>query len=248
MPRPLALIVVAVLVMLAAPREVTAASEVDLQLVLAVDASGSVDNDRFELQKRGYSAAFRNPRVVQAIRSSPSQAIAVTMTQWTGPTLHVQVVDWTRIADEASSLRFADAIDAAPRALFGGGTSISGAIDDAMLLLAKSPFQATRRIIDISGDGSNNRGRAFAASRDAAVRDGVAINGLPILTLEPDLESYYEANVIGGPGAFVVAAASYDDFATAILNKLVAEIAGTTPATRLRAVAKACDNHDCGSR
>jgi hypothetical protein len=80
------------------------------------------------------------------------------------------------------------------------------------------------------------------------VRDGVAINGLPILTLEPDLESYYEANVIGGPGAFVVAAASYDDFATAILNKLVAEIAGTTPATRLRAVAKACDNHDCGSR
>src|SRR5476651_1732240 len=155
MPRPLAIIAGALLLVLAAPGAARA-SEVDLQLVLAVDASGSVDNDRFELQKRGYAAAFRDRRVLQAIRSSPLQAIAVTMTQWTGPTLHVQVVDWTLIGDAASAVGFAAAIDAAPRALFGGGTSISGAIDDAMILLAKSPFQAARRIVDISGDGSNN--------------------------------------------------------------------------------------------
>jgi hypothetical protein len=247
MPRPLALIAGAVLLVLAAPGAARA-SEVDLQLVLAVDVSGSVDNDRFELQKRGYAAAFRDRRVLQAIRSSPLQAIAVTMTQWTGPTLHVQVVDWTLIGDAASAVAFAAAIDAAPRALFGGGTSISGAIDDAMILLAKSPFQAARRIVDISGDGSNNRGRAVTAARDAALRDGVAINGLPILTLEPGLDSYYEANVIGGPGAFVVAAASYEDFAAAILNKLIAEIAGAAPAPRLRTVAEACDNVDCRSR
>jgi hypothetical protein len=239
MPPRLALIAVAVLVLLAAHGAARAESEVDLQLVLAVDASGSVDNARFELQKRGYSAAFRNPRVLQAIRSSPTQAIAVTMTQWTGPTLHVQVVDWTVIGDADSAGGFAAAIDAAPRALFGGGTSISGAIDDAMILLAGSPFQAARRIIDISGDGSNNRGRAVTAARDEAVREGVAINGLPILTLEPDLDAYSEANVIGGPGAFVVAAASYEDFAAAILNKLIAEIAGMAPAPRWRAIADA---------
>jgi hypothetical protein len=254
MPRSLAVIAGVVLLAVAA-HGAAAAPEVDLQLVLAVDASGSVDNARFELQKRGYSAAFRNPRVLQAIRSSPAQAIAVTMTQWTGPTLHVQVVDWTVVGDPASAARLADAIDAAPRALFGGGTSISGAIDDAMVLLAKSPFSTARRIIDISGDGSNNRGRAVGAARDAAVRDGIAINGLPILTLEPDLDSYYETNVIGGPGAFVVAAASYDDFAAAILNKLVAEIAGspaepagTPPSSRLPRMAKACDTPGCGAR
>jgi hypothetical protein len=242
MPRSRALIAVAMLLLsLAAHGTAKAAREVDLQLVLAVDASGSVDNDRFELQKRGYAAAFRNARVMQAIRSGPSRAIAVTMTQWTGPTLHVQVVGWTVIGDAESSAGFAAAIDAAPRALFGGGTSISGAIDNSMILLEKSPFQAARRIIDISGDGSNNRGRAMGAARDAALRDGVVINGLPILTLEPNLGSYYEANVIGGPGAFVIAAASYEDFAEAILNKLVAEIAGLTPLQRLGSGADSSD-------
>jgi hypothetical protein len=246
MPRPLAAITGAMLLVLAASGAAQAASEVDLQLVLAVDASGSVDNGRFELQKRGYAAAFRDRRVLQAIGSGPARAIAVTMTQWTGPAMHVQVVGWTLIGDPAAASGFADAIDAAPRALFGGGTSLSGAIDDAMILLAESPFPATRRVIDISGDGSNNRGRSVAAARDAALREGIEINGLPILTLEPDLAAYYEANVIGGPGAFVVAAASYDDFAAAILNKLVAEIAAAPP--RLRALAEACDRPGCGSR
>jgi hypothetical protein len=202
-----------------------AAEEVDLQLVLAVDASGSVDMHRFELQKRGYAAAFRNPRVLAAIRAGMAQAIAVTMHQWTGPRLQVHVVPWMVVKDEATAEALAKAIDDAPRRLFGGGTSISGAIDYSRLLLAQSPFTATRRTIDVSGDGANNIGRPAGIARDEAVRDGITINGLPILSVEPDLDTYYFQNVIGGPGAVMVPADSYDSFAQAILKKLIIEIA-----------------------
>jgi hypothetical protein len=202
---------------------------VDLLLVLAVDASGSVNQTRFELQRHGYAEAFRNPRVVQAIAAGTRRAIAVAMMQWTGPTLHVPVVDWTRVSDKASAQALADAIEATPRKLFGGGTSLSGAIDYSMTILAASPFPAARRVIDVSGDGSNNIGRLPTVARDEAVKAGVVINGLPITWIEPGLDLYYRQNVIGGPGAFVVAIDSYDNFADAILNKLVTEIAGIAP-------------------
>jgi Protein of unknown function (DUF1194) len=211
--------------LLAGATPAPAQADVDLLLVLAVDASGSVDAIRFDLQKRGYVAAFRHARVLQAIRSGANQAIAATMVQWTGPTLQVQVVGWSRIGEEQTATAFAAAIEAAPRRLFGGGTSISGAIDYGSTLLAMSPFRAHRRIIDVSGDGSNNRGRPVNLARDEAVAAGMGINGLPILALEPDLDRYYYDNVIGGPGAFVVAAQSYDTFADAILKKLITEIA-----------------------
>jgi len=198
-------------------------TEVALALVLAVDASGSVSNDRFELQKQGYAAAFRNRQVLNSIRSLATQSIAVTMTQWTGPELHVQTVEWTLVKDEASVNALADAIEASTRQLFGGGTSISGAY--SRILLTASPFLGIRRVIDISGDGANNRGRAVALARDEAVRDGISINGLPILALEPDLDRYYYDNVIGGPGAFMVPARNYETFADAILKKLITEIA-----------------------
>jgi hypothetical protein len=201
-------------------------TEVAIALMLAVDASGSVDNRRFELQKQGYAAAFRNPQVLNAIRSLVTQSIAVTMMQWTGPRLHVQVVDWTLIKDLDSAGVFAAAVEAAPRQLFGGGTSISGAIDYSRLLLAQSSFNAARRVIDISGDGSNNSGRSVTQARDEAVHDGVGINGLPIVAIEPNLDRYYYDNVIGGPGAFMIPAANYDTFADAILKKLITEIAG----------------------
>ena len=217
------------LVLLAAPAPAQSLQQVDLALVLAVDASGSVDQTRFELQKQGYAAAFRHPRVLAAIQSGPTQSIAVIMMQWTGPALQVTAVPWTRLSDAASATAFADAIAQAPRRLFGGGTSISGAIDTSMALLFDNPYRTARRIIDISGDGSNNRGRSVNLVRDEAVRAGVGINGLPILTLEPDLDHYYEQNVIGGPGAFVIAATSYETFADAILKKLIAEIAGVLP-------------------
>ena len=181
---------------------------VDLALVLAVDASGSVNQTRFELQKQGYVAAFRNPQVLRAIRSGATQAIAVTMAQWTGYTLQVQVVPWTLINDEASANAFAASIEKAPRQLFSGGTSISGAIDYGVALLGQSEFVGLKRVIDISGDGSNNSGRPVTAARDEAVRAGIVINGLPILSLEPYLDRYYFDNVIGGPGAFMIAAGS----------------------------------------
>jgi uncharacterized protein DUF1194 len=203
----------------------SAQTAVDLALVLAVDASGSVDQVRFELQKRGYVAAFRHARVLQAIRSGPNQSIAVTMAQWTGPMMQVHVVGWSRIGDEESAGTFAAAIEHAPRQLFGGGTSISGAIDYGRTLFPKSGFRASRRVIDISGDGSNNRGRSVTLARDEAIAEGIGINGLPILALEPDLDRYYYDNVIGGPGAFVVAAQNYETFADAILKKLITEIA-----------------------
>jgi hypothetical protein len=199
-------------------------SLVDLNLVLAVDASGSVDNSRFELQKQGYAAAFRNPRVLAAIRAGDQQAIGVSMVQWTGPTLHVIVVPWTVVKDQDSATAFAAAIAAAPRRLFGGGTSLSGAIDYGVLMLKASAFTSARQVIDISGDGSNNRGRSVTLARDEAVKLGIRINGLPILTVEPDLDQYYLQNVIGGPASFVIAARSYDQFAEAILRKLIAEI------------------------
>ncbi|MGA7487677.1 MAG: DUF1194 domain-containing protein [Xanthobacteraceae bacterium] len=202
-----------------------AQSAADLQLVLAVDASGSVDQVRFELQKRGYVTAFRHARVLQAIRSGPNQAIAVTMMQWTGPALQIPVVEWRLVGDENSAEAFADAIERAPRQLFGGGTSISGAIDYAATLFPRSPYRALRHVIDVSGDGSNNRGRPVTFARDEAVAAGIGINGLPILALEPDLDRYYYDSVIGGPGAFVVAARDYETFGEAILKKLITEIA-----------------------
>jgi hypothetical protein len=201
------------------------AQPVDLALVLAVDVSGSVDATRFDLQRQGYAAAFRNPRVLAAIHAGPVGSIAIVMVQWTGPAMQAVVVPWLRIADAASAAAAADAIAAAPRKLFGGGTSISGAIDSSVKLLAAVPFEPTRRVIDISGDGANNRGDPPAEARDAAVAKGIGINGLPIVSLEPGLDDYYHNHVMGGPGAFVVVADSYEDFAVAIAQKLITEIA-----------------------
>jgi hypothetical protein len=202
-----------------------AQTAVDLQLVLAVDASGSVNRGRFELQQRGYVAAFRDPRVLRAIQSGATQAIAVTMVQWTGPDLQIQVLPWTLINDATTAHAFAAAIADTPRQLFSGGTSISGVIDYAVPLMLESQFQGARRVIDISGDGSNNRGRPAASARDATVRAGIVINGLPILALEPGLERYFSEHVVGGPGAFVIAAESYETFAEAIVKKLIREMA-----------------------
>ena len=197
----------------------------DLLLALMVDASGSVNQKRFELQRRGYADAFRNRQVLNAIRGGSTGSIIAIMVQWTGPQMQALAVPWTLIKDEASANAFADAIEAAPRQLFGGGTSVSGAIDHAMLLLQAAPYRGLKRVIDISGDGSNNRGRDVREARDEAVRAGVIINGLPIVSLEYDLDKYYFNNVIGGPGAFIVPTDSYENFAQAIVRKLILEIA-----------------------
>jgi hypothetical protein len=206
--------------------------QVDLLLVLAVDVSGSVDESRFQLQKHGYAAAFRSADVIQTIQSGAAQSIAVAMMQWTGPDMQAIVAGWTQVRDAASAGAFAAEVDASERMLFAGGTSISGALDRATTLLAEAPFTAPRKVIDVSGDGANNRGRPAELARDAAVSAGVVINGLPILALEPDLDKYYQDSVIGGPGAFVITIQNYDQFAEAIERKLISEIATIGPARR----------------
>jgi hypothetical protein len=215
-----------------AGRPARAQDGVDLALVLAVDASGSVSQRRFELQRDGYAAAFRQKQVLSAILSGLNRSIAVTMFQWTGPRLHAHVVPWTIVKDEASAKSLADAIAASQRQIFGGGTSISGAIDFAMTLFPTLGTVPARRVIDVSGDGANNNGRSVEPARREAIAAGVTINGLPILSVEPALDQYYEHFVIGGDGAFVVPAKDYESFGDAIVKKLIAEIAGRAPQSR----------------
>jgi hypothetical protein len=223
LPRILILAVAAAALSTATPAAERRA--VDLQLVLAVDASGSVDAHRFELQRTGYAEAFANPRVLRAIRSGPAQAIAVAMVQWTGPAMQARIVEWTVIEDAASAAAVSRAIATTPRQLFRGGTSISGAIDYAARMFGEGSFAGERRVIDVSGDGANNAGRPAALARDEAIRAGIVINGLPILAIEPDLDAFYRDNVVGGPGAFMRPVADFEHFGEAILDKLIAEIA-----------------------
>ena len=217
----------AILLVLGMGSPAAAQTPVDLQLVLAVDASGSVNAERFELQRRGYVEAFRDKQVLQAIGGGgANQSIAVAMFQWTGPSLQRQIVPWTIVKNAETAEAVASLMATTPRQLFSGGTSISGAIDYAMKWFPHSPFQSERRVIDVSGDGSNNSGRSVLRARDEAISAGVVINGLPILAWEPQLDLYYKDNVIGGPGSFMIVARDFEIFADAILKKMILEIAG----------------------
>jgi hypothetical protein len=220
-----------------------AEERVDLLLVLAADISRSVDAAKFKLQREGYAAAMTNPKVITAIRSVETGRIAVCFVEWSGSTAQIVAVDWTSIGTPEEARGFADRILAAPRA-FMERTSISAAIDYSMQQFGRSPFLASRRVIDVSGDGTNNIGRDVTAARDEAVRQGVTINGLAILSEIPlptnpshthppgGLLKYYEDNVIGGQGAFALAAEGHEAFGLSILSKLIKEIAlGPGPAS-----------------
>lgn len=201
-----------------------ATGEVDLLLVLAMDASGSLSDARITLQRRGHAEAVASPRFLDAIRAGEAGAVALTAVEWSDAGRQRQVVPWRRIADAAGARDFAAALLGAPRPI-PGFTSISGAIDYAARLLGEAPFAASRRVIDLSGNGENNDGRPAAAARDAAVAAGITINGLPILDAVPDLDGYFAREVIGGPGAFLVPANDLEGFARAISRKLVMEVA-----------------------
>jgi hypothetical protein len=212
------------------------AQQVDLLLVLAADVSRSVDHQKFMLQREGYAAAVSNPQVLDAIRSGPHGKIALNFLEWSGVAAQKLVIDWTVIDGPETARRFGDQLVEAPRS-FADRTSISGGIEFAMTQLKRSPFQATRRTIDISGDGTNNAGRDVRIARDEAVAEGVTINGLVILSQtqvpwNPEhtnppggLEKYFRDNVAGGPGSFVVAADGFESFGRAIIKKMIAEIA-----------------------
>lgn len=207
---------------------------VDTALVLAVDVSGSVSQDRIMLQRQGYMDALDHPGFIAAVRSGPAGRIALTFVQWSEARRQDQSVDWQVIDDQASAHAFAQAIGNAQLAM-PGFTSISAAIDFSAQLLTHNVFRAERKVIDVSGDGSNNDGRDVTAARDDAVAAGIVINGLPITEVEPGLDDYYRQNVIGGPGSFVVVAHELSDFAAAVLRKLLVEISGVSPKRGLRA-------------
>ena len=212
------------------------AQQVDLLLVLAADVSRSVDHQKFMLQREGYAAAVSNPQVLDAIRSGPHGKIALNFLEWSGVGAQKVVIDWTVIDGPETARRFGDQLVEAPRS-FADRTSISGGIEFAMAQLKRSPFQASRRTIDVSGDGTNNAGRDVRIARDEAVAEGVTINGLVILSQtqvpwNPEhtnppggLEKYFRDNVAGGPGSFVVAAEGFELFGKAIIKKMIAEIA-----------------------
>jgi hypothetical protein len=206
---------------------------VDLELVLAVDVSRSIDADEFDLQRQGYARAIVNPSVLSAIQSGAIGAIAVAYVEWSGADQQKTVVDWALVRDQVSAEALAAQILAAPRS-FAAYTSISGAIDYAVRLFENNRFEGSRQVIDVSGDGSNNSGRPVWLARDAALEVGITINGLAIINdrpnpfsrPEPKLDDYYRENVIGGSGAFVMIAEDFGSFSSAILSKLIKEVAG----------------------
>lgn len=209
------------------------ALEVDLELVLAVDISRSVDDEEAELQRQGYMQALTDQRVVDAIRSGPFGRIAVIYVEWAGSNYQKTVIDWTVIDGPDSAKSFALKIGEAPR-VSEMWTSISAALVYSAAKFDNNGYEGTRRVIDVSGDGRNNSGPDLATIRDAVVKQGITINGLPIMSERPnfgrpperDLDIYYEQNVIGGPGSFLVPAHDFPDFARAVRTKLIKEISG----------------------
>lgn len=219
---------------LAVPHRAAAAEEaVDLVLVLAVDVSRSIDEEEARLQREGYQAAMADPRVVAAIGGGAAGAIAVAYVEWAGYTYQRLVVPWMRVATAADAAAWSARLGRAPRESMSW-TSLSGALAFSRRVLAVCPYEAARRVVDVSGDGANNSGPSPEEERDRLVDEGVVINGLPIVNDRPnfgvapgpELEPYYREFVIGGPGAFLVVAEDFASFGDAIRRKLVQEIAG----------------------
>jgi hypothetical protein len=213
------------------------AEDVDLLLILAADVSRSIDDVEFNLQRKGYTAALSDPKVLAAIASGPNRAIAISFVEWSDTLDQKVVVDWTTIRDGEDAAAIGAAMLAAPRS-FASRTSISGAIYFSMGQFVSSAPKADRRIIDISGDGTSNSGPPVTEARDQAVEKGITINGLAIINTQTrpgftmhtqppgGLPNYYKENVIGGPGAFLLVVENFETFADAITRKLVSEIAG----------------------
>jgi hypothetical protein len=214
-----------------------AADQVDVLLVLAADVSRSVNEAKFKLQREGAAAAITDPDVVRAITSGPNRRIAVCFVEWATAGMTNVVVDWAVIDGGDSARRFSDKLVETPRS-FAGSTAISAGIDFSVAQLERAPFRSERRVIDISGDGTNNSGRLVTDARDDATGKGIVINALVILTpiaesFRPEhtnppggLEKYFRDNVIGGFGAFTVVAEDHRSFGRALTKKLIQEIAG----------------------
>lgn len=212
--------------------------EVDLELVLAVDVSRSMDLAEQELQRQGYVQAIRDPEVVAAITGGMLGRIAVTYVEWAGSGRTRVIVPWTLIDSEESAEAMSQSLAEGDLSAWTG-TSITEALRVSMTLIESNGYEGLRKVIDVSGDGPNNIGGLVTRARDAAVERGITINGLPILAGTPGfygvdyLDAYYEACVIGGPGAFMITVFEIENFAAAIRQKLILEIAGGQPHQQL---------------
>lgn len=211
--------------------------EVDLELVLAVDISYSVDEDEARRQREGYVAALAHPDVISAIEGGPLGRIAVTYVEWADSRFQRAAADWTVIASEDDAMNFAAMVAAAPLER-GHYTAIGAAIADSVRRIETNQYRGHRRLIDISGDGPQNQGMGLAEAREMADEARIIVNGLPVITDQPgrwvrpvevNLDAYFRENVITGPGAFVLPARTADEFRTAILRKMTLEIAGAAP-------------------
>jgi hypothetical protein len=236
----------ALLALLMPPPAARAAEDVDVALVLVTDVSRSIDDSEFKLEKDGYTTAFTSQAVLDAIKGGTVGAIAVAYVEFASSFEIRTVLDWAVIRDKASAQDFVDHLAAAPRS-FWGRTAISAGVDRGVQLLAESGFNATRRVIDVCGDGTNNAGREVSEARDDAVKAGITINGLAIINDHPvswtfahvqppgGLANYYRENVTGGPGSFVLEVHDFTTFGEAMTRKLVTEIAAVPGRSRLAA-------------
>jgi hypothetical protein len=221
------------------------APSVDVELVIAVDVSYSMDLDELAVQREGYAQALVSKEFLQALRAGPNAKISLTYFEWSASSDQKIIIPW-RVIDGPET---ADAVaDEILKTLVrrGSRTSISGAISFAMPLFDQDPNRGLRRVIDISGDGPNNNGPPVAPVREEALGKGIVINGLPIMVKEPsnattdidNLDWYYEDCVIGGPGSFVVPIKGQENFKEAIRTKLIREVAGRTPEHRMVPIAE----------
>ena len=199
---------------------------VDLELALTVDGSRSIDDDEFVLQLEGIATAFRDRGFLAALHSAAPRGIAVALVQWAGHEHQVHAVAWLYVSDAASAAQFADQVLAAGRRVQPGPTAIGDAIRYSYRLMEANGFAGSRRVIDISGDGYNNSGNRPEIARDEALARGVTINGLTVMNEIPGLDRYFSTWVIGGPGAFVVEALDFEQYAAAFKLKLIREVTG----------------------
>src|SRR6516225_9807765 len=218
---------------------------VNVELIIAVDVSYSMDMDELTIQREGYAQAIVSKDFLQALRASPGTKVAVTYFEWSMSGDEKIIIPWRVIDGPESADAVAAEIMKTP-VRRGSSTSISGAINFAVQLFEENPYRGLRRVIDISGDGPNNDGAPVTGARDAALAKGIIINGLPIMVKEPsylttdieNLDLYYEDCVIGGPGAFILAIKDREKFQEAIRTKLVLEVADLAPPRRIVRVAE----------
>lgn len=223
--------VLPVLAFVAAGTAAAGAAEADLEIVLAVDASGSVDGQEFRLQLGGIAAALRDPSVQAAMVSGPHGRVAASLLVWSDSAFPKFATGWAMLDSPGSARRFADIVETfhskvgRSRGIGGGGTAIGDAVVYALAMLADNGIEAARRVVDVSGDGIETppwfkAARMLPEARQMAAERGVLVNGLAITTDFPDLAAYYRDHVITGPGAFVIEARGFEDFRRAMLEKL----------------------------